>query len=148
MRATALMTTAALALSALSGCVVYSDDHHHEPQPQPVYVNYSPVVEWADSGCYWDDYNHDFIWWFDAIVWDDNGRHDITAVYADVYDYQGHLVDSFELYQEMPDPDEYFSDWLQHTTYLDCYRDDYIVDIVVYDTYDEWGAASVYPSTY
>jgi hypothetical protein len=147
MRAATTMTTAALALAALSGCVVVSDDHH-EPHPQPAYVNYMPEIAWADSGCYWDDYNHDFIWWFDAGVYDANGRQDIVAVYADVYDYQGHLIDSFELYPEMPDPDEYYSDWLQHTTYLDCYRDDYVVDFVAYDTFDEWDVASVYPSTY
>ncbi|MCP4807646.1 MAG: hypothetical protein GY913_33655 [Proteobacteria bacterium] len=134
------------AISLTTGCVVYTDDHH-EPEP-PQYVNYTPYVSWAESGCYYDDYNHDFVWWFETEIFDDNGRQDIVGVWADVYSVHGNLVDSFELYNETADPDVYFSDWLQYSTNLDCYNDGYEVDIVAYDTFDTYDAVTIYPYTY
>lgn len=132
-------------ISLTTGCVVYTDDgHQNEPEP---YVNYSPDITWAESGCYYDEYNHDFVWWFDTQVFDDNGHYDISAVYADVYGPQG-LVDSFELYNETADPNEWFSDWLQWSTYLDCYYGGYEVEFVAYDVYDAVDVYTVYPATY
>ena len=142
----AKLITAALALAMASGCVVYTDDDHHDPIPEP--VNYTPYVNWADAGCYWDDYNGDFIWYFEAEVWDDDGWTDISAVYADVFDARGELVDSFELYHENPDPDIWFSDWLQYSTALDCYYGGYTVEVIAYDSWDDYDTFSMYPATY
>lgn len=142
------LTLALGALSLTTGCVVYSDDHHHSEPDPPAYVNYTPFVSWAESGCYYDDYNNDFVWWFESEVFDDNGRQDIVAVYADVYSRHGNLVDSFELYNETADPDVWFSDWLQWSTNLDCYNDGYEVDFVAYDSFDTFDAVTVYPYTY
>ncbi len=88
------------------------------------------------------------MWWFDTEVFDDNGRNDIVAVYADVYGPQGNVIDSFELYNETPNPDEWFSDWLQWSTYLDCYYGGYEVDFVAYDVHDAVDVYTVYPATY
>ena len=140
------LTLALGAISLTTGCVVYTDDHDHQDPPE--YVNYTPHVSWAESGCYYDDYNNDFIWWFETEIFDDNGRQDIVAVYADVYSFHGNLVDSFELYNETADPDIWFSDWLQWSTNLDCYNDGYEVDIVAYDSFDTYDAVTIYPYTY
>ena len=144
---TARLITAMTALSLASGCVVYENDGRSE-QPAPTYVNYIPTVAWAEAGCYWDDYNQDFIWWFQTEVFDDNGPNDLTGVYADVYDVYGNYIDGFELYQENPDPDVWFSDWLQYSTYLDCYYGGYQVDIIAYDSYEDCDAVTVIPTTY
>ncbi|MED5369890.1 MAG: hypothetical protein VX899_02640 [Myxococcota bacterium] len=143
---TARLLTALAALSLASGCVVYNDNDG--PDRDPVYVNYTPTIAWADSGCYWDDYNQDFIWWFEAEVYDDNGRTDLTGVYADIYDPYGNFIDSFELYRETPDPDIWFSDWLQYSTNVDCYYGGYQVDFIAYDTYEDWDVVTVIPQTY
>ena len=143
---TARLLTALAALSLASGCVVYNDNDG--PDRDPVYVNYTPTIAWADSGCYWDDYNQDFIWWFEAEVYDDNGRTDLTGVYADIYDPYGNFIDSFELYRETPDPDIWFSDWLQYSTNVDCYYGGYEVDFIAYDTYEDWDVVTVIPQTY
>lgn len=144
----ARLITALTALSLASGCVVYDNDGPRDQPPAPTYVNYSPGIAWAEAGCYWDDYNQDFIWWFQSEVFDDNGRQDLTGVYADVYDVYGNYIDGFELYQEDRDPDVWFSDWLQYSTYLDCYYGGYQVDIIAYDSYEDYGAVTVIPATY
>ena len=60
----------------------------------------------------------------------------------------GNYIDGFELYQENPDPDVWFSDWLQYSTYLDCYYGGYQVDIIAYDSYEDYDAVTVIPTTY
>ncbi len=141
------LLAATMALSLTTGCVVYSEDHHHQDEVVVVEtVNYAPVISYAEAGCYWDSYNGDFVWYFDSEVWDYEDW--VVGVYADVYDARGTWVDSFELYQETPDRDVWFSDWLQYSTYLDCYYGGYVVDIVAYDSYDSAEVVSVYPYTY
>lgn len=129
-----------LALLPLAACVI----DEGPPAPQP---NYPPTVVAAEAGCYYDDYNRDFIWYFTAEVQDPNGPYDVIAVYADVYDAYDNWVDTFELYVEGGAPDVWFSDWLQYSTYLDCYYGGYLVDIVAYDTHEAWHLVSVYPYT-
>lgn len=142
------LITALAALTFASGCVVYDNDGPRQQPSTPTYVNYTPTVAWAEAGCYWDDYNQDFIWWFQTEVFDDNGRQDLIGVYADVYDVYGNYIDGFELYQEDRDPDVWFSDWLQYSTALDCYYGGYEVDIIAYDSYEDTGAVTVIPATY
>lgn len=145
----AILVLASLALSATQGCVVYTSD---EDPGQVVVVdpgpNLSPHINWADAGCFYDPGYRDDIWYFDADVGDGNGPLDVIAVYADVYDvYTGYWVESFELYPTA-DPHIWFSDWLGSTTYLDCYYRGYEVDIVAYDTYDDFDVLTVIPYTY
>lgn len=143
---TRLHTSLLVALSAaLSGCVVVPAEPAPEPAP---YVNYAPEVTWGEAGCYWDDYNGDYIWYFQAQADDANGVYDVVAFYADVYDnYSGQLVDTFELYPT-DDPYTWFSDWLGRSTYLSCNYYDYSVDLVAYDTYDAYGYMTVTPFYY
>lgn len=139
---TRLLPVALTALVA-SGCIVYEDGG---PPPDP-YVNYAPFVEWADAGCYWDDYYRDDIWYFEADVTDPNGALDVVAVYADVYDARGEWADSFELYPTQ-DPVYWFSDWLGSSTWLDCYYSGYEVDFVAYDSFDAYDVLTIRPATY
>ena len=138
-RATAL----SMALISLSACIVVDDDDNNNPPPQ----NYPPTVVAGEAGCYYDDYNHDFIWYFTAEVHDPNGPGDVMMVWGDVYDAYGNPVDSFELYPEGQSPEIWFSDWLQYSTYLDCYYGGYVVDLVAYDYTESYHAISVYPYT-
>lgn len=145
----ARLLTALLATSLTSGCVIYTDDDDNDYTPPPQQdVNYAPLIGFAEAGCYWDNYNGDFIWYFDSHVFDDDGWRDIRSVHADVYDAYGDWVDSFELYRETPDPDVWFSDWLQYSTYLDCYYGGYTVDFVAYDQYEAYDIVSTQPYTY
>jgi hypothetical protein len=57
------------------------------------------------------------------------------------------LVESFELYPT-DDPYYWWSDWLGSTTYLDPFWGGYSVDIVAYDTYEDFGYATVWAETY
>lgn len=134
----------ALTLSLTSGCIVVADDN--DPAPRP--VNVAPYVNWADAGCYYDSYYNDFIWWFETEVWDDNGAQDVVAVYADVYDARGTFVETFQLFPEGPTPQIWFSDWLQYSTYLDCYYSGYQIDIVAYDSFDAYDAVTIRPATF
>lgn len=123
--------------SLATGCIIIDDD--------PVVIvdgNDAPALIWADAGCYWSDPHRDTIWWFEAEVFDADGRGDITAVYADVFDARGAWTDSFELYPETPDPDVWFSDWLEYSTYLWC-GDAYTIDFVVYDRSDAWDSYTI-----
>lgn len=140
------MTRIALALLvALPACVVVGDGPAPAPEP---YVNYAPVVNYAEAGCYWDGGYADYIWYFDAQVDDPNGVYDIASVWADVYDGpSGAWVDSFELYPTN-DAHEWFSDWLGSSTYLNCGYPNYEVDVVVYDTTDTYGVVTVIPYIY
>lgn len=132
----------------LTGCIVRADDQRFANPPPPVAVNHAPYVYRAEAGVYWDDFNYDDIWHFTAQVDDPDGVYDVTAVYVDIYDDRsGQFVDTFELY---PTGDAYtwFSDWLGRSTYLDPWYDAYRVDFVVYDTYGDAGATTVYASYY
>ncbi len=142
----ALLVTAA-------GCIVYEDN------PDTVYVvddNDAPVVVYnaapyvfdAYSGCYFDRGYRDDIWFFDAWVDDPDGALDVVQVWADVYDdWTGQLIESFELYPTQ-NPQQWYSDWLVSSTWLDCWYDGYSVDIVAYDSFEAWGASTIWPSTY
>ena len=136
-------------LPLLTGCVIEVQDvsssngnNHYE-----VY-NDAPVIDYADAGCYWDNYNRDYIWWFEADVFDSDGYGDVAAVYADLFDSNGHWVDGFELFQETPAPELWFSDWLELSTYLDCSWGDYIVEFTAYDWSDAYDNVSVVPYYY
>ncbi|MFK7931700.1 MAG: hypothetical protein AB8H79_26210, partial [Myxococcota bacterium] len=115
-----LALPALAAITALtSGCIVV-DDTGPNTRPAPVVVNYAPEVWDGEAGCYYDGYERDDIWYFEAVVDDLDGLGDVTSVWADVYDeFDGTLVESFELYPT-DDPEVWFSDWLGRTTYLDC----------------------------
>ena len=137
--------SAVFALSAASGCIVVDPN---PPPPDPVYVNYAPEVTWAESGCYWDGYYNDYIWYFQADADDQNGVYDVVSMWADVYDEpSGAWIDSFELYPT-DDPYVWFSDWLGGSTYLSCSPNNYVVDFVAYDSMDAEGVLSVYPILY
>ncbi|MFT4979649.1 MAG: hypothetical protein ACI8S6_005561 [Myxococcota bacterium] len=138
----------ALAAFTTSGCVVYSDVDEPGPvvnQPTP---NFSPYINSADAGCYYDAGYRDDIWYFEADVDDGNGPLDVVAVYADVYDgYTGQWVETFELYPTN-NAHIWFSDWLGSSTWLDCYYRGYEVDIIAYDAYDAFDVLTVLPYTY
>lgn len=139
------MTRTALALFvALPACVIVDDGPHPDP-----YVNYAPVINAAEAGCYWDTYYGDNIWYFSADADDPNGVYDVISVWADVYDGpSGAWVDSFELYADPQDPYIWFSDWLGSTTYLNCGYPNYEVDIVAYDSYEDYDVVTVLPYIY
>lgn len=139
----------ALASTLVSGCIVVDadDDRCYDCGTHTV-VNYAPELIDGEAGCFYDDYEIDDIWYFEAVVDDRDGLGDVTAVWADVYDeYNGELIESFELY-----PTEYgdvwYSDWLGRTTWLDCFYPDYTVDLVVYDSYEDTDWITVVPYTY
>jgi hypothetical protein len=129
----------ALALAPLAGCIVYDDtDGPRGP------VNYAPFVESAVAGCYWDPGYQDHIWYFESVVSDPDGALDVVAVYADVYDARGDLVDTFDVLPTQ-DPVLWFSDWLGSSTWVDCGYPHYTVDIVAYDSFDEWDVLTIVP---
>lgn len=128
---------ALVAAALLSGCIVYDDDVHDTPP-----VNYAPYVTYADGGCYWDDYYHDYVWWFEAGVDDVEG--DVTAVWAMVYYQDGVAADTeFELFFE--GGGIWFSAWQESSTYLDCAYPGYVVEIYAQDYYGDADAVSFYP---
>jgi hypothetical protein len=142
----------ALSLAIIPGCIVVDDGHSPSSNPGngggAGVANTAPSVDWASSGCYWDSYYYDDVWYFEADVYDADSIWDVSAVYADVYDsWTGEWVDSFELY-ETQDPYVWFSDWLGSSTYLDCYYSGYEVDIIVYDSFEAYDVMTVYPETY
>lgn len=139
----ALLVTAA---AVTPGCVVYSADHTHGTI---VTYNTPPVVTSAEAYVSFDPAYGDYIWTFDATVDDADGVLDVQQVWADVYDEWagGQLVESFELYPT-DDPYFWYSDWLGSTTFLDPDWDGYSVDFVAYDTYDDFGYATVWAVAY
>ncbi|MBN2798931.1 MAG: hypothetical protein JXX28_07260 [Deltaproteobacteria bacterium] len=146
-----LLSIALLALT--SGCIVVdADGTSYEPyetyEPAPVY-NASPELLYAEAGVYWDSYNRDDIWYFEADVDDLDGPRDVVEVWADVYDaFDGGLyIESFELFPTS-DPWIWYSDWLGYSTWLDPYYHGYAVDFVVYDSFDEADYITVVPYTY
>ena len=64
---------------------------HEDVYVEPVHtvVEEAPFIEWADAGCFWSSAERDFVWWFEADVFDANGFEDVSAVYADVLDWDG-----------------------------------------------------------
>jgi len=149
------MTRPALAIVtsilAASGCMVYGTSGGSGPDPVDtgyVVPNAAPYITFAEAGCYWDDYNRDDIWYFDADVDDADSPLDVVAVYADVYDsYSGAWVDGFDLYPT-DDPYYWFSDWLGRSTYLDCYYGGYQVDITATDSFQAYDIVTIAPYTY
>ena len=142
----------ALATTALTGCIVIEDDNPGCSTcgggGAVVVTNYAPEIWDGDAGCYYDGYERDDIWYFEAEVDDRDGLSDITMVWADVYDeFDGTLVESFELY-ETNEPGIYFSDWLGRSTWLDCGYPHYTVDIVVYDTFEDFDVLTLFPVCY
>jgi hypothetical protein len=143
-----------LAIAVATGCVVHTHDYHEEPgetiyvEPGPV-VNFSPMVLSADAGVFWDDYYFDDIWYFSADVDDPDGVYDVVEVWADVYDeYRGGvLVESFPL-DPTADPYIWYSEWLGSSTYLDPFYDGYTVDIVAYDSFDDFGWTTIWANSY
>jgi len=131
---------------AASGCVVYDD-----PDPDVVVVqkNHSPVLVDGSAWVYYDAGLRDDIWTFDSVVDDPDGFRDIIGVWADVYDeWSGGVpVESFELFPTN-DPAYWFSDWYGSTTRLDPFYRGYTVDLVVYDTYEEFDWITVWAETY
>ena len=126
------MTRFAVALlAALPACVVYDTDHVVVEEPAP-YVNYAPVINYAEAGCYWDGYYGDYIWYFTGDFDDPNGVYDVVSAWADVYD----------------GPTGAWVDWLGSSTYVDCNYRGYEVDIVVYDSLDVYTATTVLPVYY
>jgi len=117
----------ALALAgSLAGCVVTVGPGY------PGY-EYGPEIQDGQATCYWDNYNRDDVFFFDAIVWDYDNLGDITQVYADVYTWDGYLVQTFDLYRDEYDASYWWSDWLASTTALQCGGVQYDVDLVAYD---------------
>ncbi|MBX2800929.1 MAG: hypothetical protein KTR31_24830 [Myxococcales bacterium] len=142
----------ALALLLLApGCYVYSNDVDRVPPPDaPVVItNYAPIVSDGYAGVLYDGYYGDDVWTFEAVVDDPDGVLDVVGVWADVYDEYagGVLVESFELF---PTDDPYFwvSDWYGSTTFLDPFYAGYTVDIVAYDSYDDFDFITVWADTY
>lgn len=142
----------ALGLIATTGCIYVDRDIEQPVYDDPgvviVETNDAPVVYDAVSGCYYDDYNRDDIWYFEGWVDDYNGPYDVTQVWADVFDdWTGEWVESFELFAT-GDPSRWYSDYLASSTYLDCWYGQYSVDIVAYDSWEDAGVLTIRPFTY
>jgi len=146
-----LIALTGLAAFGLTGCVVYEEPGYEEvvvyDAPPP--VNYAPTVLSGDAGVYWDEGYYDDVWYFQASVDDADSPYDVISVWADVYDeYAGGVyVESFELYPT-DDPYVWYSDWLGSTTILDPFYAGYTVDIVAYDTYEDFDYLTVWAATY
>lgn len=112
-------------------------------------VNSVPWVADAEAGVYWDNYNRDDIWYFEADTADADGVFDVVSVWADVYDEYANAayITSFELYPT-DDPAYWYSDWLGRSTGLDPYYDGYTVDFVAYDTYGDSSYTTVWALSY
>ena len=139
-----------LIASLSSGCYIYAStsDTYDDVYVDDTVYNFAPEILEAEAGCYFDRGYGDDIWYFDAYVDDLDGLHDVTQVWADVYDeFDGQLVESFELYSDSAGM-LWFSDWLGGTTYLDCFYDNYTVDIVAYDSWDAMDYVTIVPYTY
>jgi len=128
-----------LPVALFTGCVV---EVGPDPQPAP---NYMPFIEFADSGCYWDNHHGDHIWYFEADVSDGNGAYDVVEVWADVYNERGTYLESFKLFRETPAPAYWFSDWLQYYSKLDCGWQDYSIDLIAYDALGEFDLTTIRP---
>jgi hypothetical protein len=145
------LITAISVLPLLTGCVIEVVDTSgggSNGGGSSINFNDAPSIDWADAGCYWDSYNGDYVWWFEADVFDRDGFYDVDAVYADIYDARGYWVDGFELFQETPAPEIWFSDWLEFSTFLDCGYKGYTVEFTAFDVSDDFDTMEVVPYTY
>lgn len=141
-----LFTMVALSAALLPGCVVHSYDN----EPDVVYVpeNRRPEVIDAAAGVFWDSRDRDDIWYFDAVVDDPDHVSDVVSVWADVYDERTNVrIETFELYPTN-DPYVWYAEFYGSTTRLDPFYRNYTVDIVAYDSYDDWDALTVWADTY
>lgn len=104
-----------LAILPLTGCIVVTND--------------PPDIRWAEVTCGFDPAYRDWVWTFEAEVYDDDD--DVRFVDAHVYDdWTDEWVDSFAL---EPDRGElWFSAWTQISTALYC-GDPYTIDFVAED---------------
>ncbi len=106
--------------------------------------NASPIISYADAGCWYDSYEMDYVWSFEADIFDDDGQWEIADVFADVFDtWDNSWTDSFELTSW--DDYTYTADWAEYQTYLYCGYGDYEVDFVVYDEWDAYDVYTVVP---
>ncbi len=128
----------------LASCVIHDEDHFYDYDVEPdADGNHAPRIGSADAGCYWDSWNTDWVWWFEASVVDGDGALDVFAVQVDVRDaWADEVVDVFELYPT-DNRDVWFSDWLGASTRLDCRYGGYNADFWVYDHADASGSGTV-----
>lgn len=140
----------AMFFALTTGCIVYEGDldTYDPPTSYDTPTNDAPMVMDAEAGVYWDSDFYDDIWYFEADVDDRDGPYDVVDVWADVYDeYDGAYIESFELFPT-DDPYLWFSDWLGSSTSLDPFYDEYTVDFVAYDTWDDQDYITVWADTY
>jgi hypothetical protein len=135
-------TLLSLALIPLTACDVYVDPGPDGGGGGP--NNAPPYLTYADAGCWWDGSSRDYIWSFEADANDPDGVYDVVDVYADVYDGRGNYLESFDLYPDDYDPQSWYSDWYESSTYLYC-GDSYVVDITAEDSFGDSDVVSVYP---
>jgi hypothetical protein len=106
--------------------------------------NDSPTIAYADAGCWYDSFEQDYVWWFEADVYDDDGAWDIDEVYADVFDTRNSSwVDSFAL--STWNDITFSADWAETWTNLTCGYGDYEVDFVAYDAWDAYDVYTIVP---
>lgn len=137
----------------LPGCVVVDDgpDHLTTTTTTTVWVpaNEAPYVSDGAAFVFYDPVSDDDVWAFEAVVDDPDGVGDVIGVWADVYDEGngGRLMESLELFPT-EDPYVWYSEWLGSTSTLDPFYTEYAVDLVVYDTFEDFGWLTVVPTTY
>jgi hypothetical protein len=153
------LTFLSLLLLITTGCIIYAEDDGVYEDQYTDYpaasveidwqINSSPIMLDAYAGCYWDSLSFDDIWEFEGIVADGDGLRDVVSVWADVYDeYAGGVfIESFPLF-ESSIPGVWYSDWRASSTWLSCFYDGYTVDLVVYDSWDEFDYLTVWANTY
>ena len=138
-------TLLSLALIPLTACYVDVDPGPDGPGGGgggP--YNAAPYITYADAGCWWDGASRDYIWSFEADANDPDGVYDVVDVYADVYDGRGNFMESFDLYPDDYDPQYWYSDWYESSTWLYC-GDSYVVDVTAVDSFGDYDVVSVYP---
>ena len=136
-----IITLLALSFTA-TGCIVVTEGGPHTT------LNHTPTINWADAGCYWDNYYYEDIWYFEANVSDFDGVYDVVSVYADVYDtYNGRWIETFEL-APTNDPSFWSSTWFADTTYTSCYYGGYEVDITAFDSFNDYDVITIRPYTF
>jgi hypothetical protein len=138
-------TLLSLALIPLTACDVYVDPGPDGGGGGGGPYNSPPYITYADAGCWWDGSSRDYVWSFDADANDPDGVYDVVQVYADVYDGRNQYVDGFDLYPDDANPQSWYSDWYESSTYLYCGDPGYIVDITAVDSYGDSDVVSVYP---
>ena len=117
-----------LVLLAATGCVINANP------------NDPPSILWAEVTCSYDEPLDDWIWTFDAEVFDRDGADDVRQVEAQVFDDRtGRWVDAFAL-ERTADPEWWGVSWVEADTALFC-GDRYAIDFIATD----WdGATDLY----